>query len=164
MAEQQIPSFTLPHVAGGADVSSSEYSGRTFVLAFAGRSSGDQAEKISDTLRAKYTVEALPVVQIANLKGVPGFVKGLAKKDITKAYQKESQKEAARLQAQGKLVPDDLSHSVVMLLDWDGAVAGGLGLSDIDKTAVALLVDGDGKVCGTGTGAQGGEQILSMLG
>ena len=155
MATQTVPPVKLPHVAQG-EVSLADLRGKTFVLVFAGRNSGDQAEGIFNALRDRYPADLLPIVQIANLKGVPRLMQGLAKRDISKAYDSLSKKESSRLQAAGKLVPDDLSRNVVLLLDWEGTLATSLGLSDIDKTAIALLVDGDAQVCGVAKGAGAG--------
>jgi hypothetical protein len=51
-----------------------------------------------------------------------------------------------------------------MLLDWSGGVTDQFGVKDADKEAAAVVVDGSGKVVGSGTGAQLGAQILAALG
>ena len=50
-----------------------------------------------------------------------------------------------------------------MLMDWSGEVVDGFGLSGVDKEAVGVVVDGDGKILGSGSGTQLGEQILAVL-
>ncbi len=163
MAAQRIPEFNLEHIEG-RNVTLSDFRGRTIVVLLAGQHSVDQAEQIGTTIRSRYGPDQVPLVQIAHLQGTPRMVHALAKRDIKKAYQRQAGQETRRLQAQGEQVSADLSQSVILLLDWDGVLAGGLGLSDLDKTAVAVVADGEGNVRGSATGWEGGEQVLAMLG
>ena len=57
-----------------------------------------------------------------------------------------------------------MARVVIMLPDWQGQVAAAYGLGGVDRQAVAVLVDGDGLIRGYGAGAQGGEQLLALLG
>jgi hypothetical protein len=50
-----------------------------------------------------------------------------------------------------------------MLMEWSGDVVGAFGLSGVDKEAVGVVVDGDGKILGSGSGTQLGEQVLAVL-
>ena len=160
---QQAPNFTLEHIAG-RQVSLSDYRGRPVVVTFSGRGSSEQVKTIWQTIRSRYTADQLPILRVADLRGVPKLVQGLAKRDIRKGFEDEAQKEADGLRAMGKSVPADLSQLVVLLTDWQGKVAPSFGLNDVEKQAVAVLVDGDGYIRGYGTGEQGGAQILALFG
>lgn len=160
---QQAPNFTLNHITG-RPVSLSDYRGRTVVVTFGGRDSSDQVRQIGQTIHARYDHEALPMLSVLDLHGLPRMLQGMAKGRLQGGYE-EATKEAARnLQAKGQPVPADLSHLIIMLPDWDGAVTASFGLERVDKQAVAVLVDGEGYIRGYGAGAQAGEQILSLLG
>jgi hypothetical protein len=158
----RVPDFDLPHISG-AQVSRTDYRGRDIILVFGGRKTASDVERLVETIRARHTAEQLPIIQIATLKGVPRIVHGLAKKDMRNGYQKQVERETARLREQGRPVPEDLSRSVIMLLDWEGIVVGALGIKGLERAQVALLVDGEGHVRGTATGPQAGEQVLGML-
>ena len=73
------------------------------------------------------------------------------------------QDETASLAAAGKPPLSDPSREVIMLMDWSGDVIGAFGLSGVDQEAVGVVVDGEGKILGAGSGAQLGEQVLAIL-
>lgn len=159
---QQAPNFNLSHVTG-RPVSLSDYRGRPVVVMFGGRDSSDQVQQIGQTIRSRYDHEALPLVSILDLHGLPRMLQGMAKGRLQSGYQEAAQRAASNIQAAGQPVPADLSHLVVMAPDWDGKVTASFGLSGVDKQAVAVLVDAEGYIRGYGAGAQGGEQILSLF-
>jgi len=160
---QRVPDFSLPHI-NGAQVSLSDYRGRDVVLAFGGRKTAGDVEQLVETIRAQHPAEELPIIQIVTLKGVPRIVHGLAKKDIKSGYQKQIERETARLLAQKRPVPEDLSRSVLILLDWEGLLVAALGIKALERAQVAVLVDGEGNVRATGTGPDAGQQVLGRLG
>ena len=160
---QRVPEFTLPHI-NGTQVSLSDYRGRDVVLAFGGRKTAGDVEQLVETIRARHPAEELPIIQIATLKGVPRIVHGLAKRDMKSGYEKQVAQEVARLREQGRPVPEDLSRSVMILLDWEGLLVGALGIKALDRAQVAILVDGEGNVRATGTGPDAGQQLLGRLG
>ena len=161
MAVQQAPDFTLPHVSG-REVSLSEFRGRPAVLVFSGRDSKDQAASIESAIRGRYAADELALISVANVKGVPRLLHGVAKNDIEKSYKKTAQETAKRLQESGKPVPADLSGLVVFLLDWNGKAVSDYGADG--KQAVAVLIDAGGNIQGRASGAEAGSEILSMLG
>lgn len=164
MSAQMAPNFTLEHITGKYSVSLSDFRGRTVALIVAGRHSGDQAEQMATTIGSRYSPEQLPVLSVLDMKGTPKLVQGLAKRDIDKVYQQATQAATRGIQAQGHQVPADMSRVIIMLPDWQGAVAESYGLSGVDRQAIAVLIDGNGYIRGYGAGAQGGEQILSLFG
>jgi hypothetical protein len=163
MSAQAAPNFSLAHVTGRV-VSLSDYRGRPVVILVNGRDSIDQARQIVDDLRSRYTWQQLPLLGVVDLGGLPKLMQGIARGRLQSGYQEEVKKEVEKLRAQGQPVPDDPSHLVTMLPDWDGKVAASFGLQDVNRQAVAVLVDGEGFIRGYGAGAQGGQQILSLFG
>ncbi len=163
MSGQAAPNFSLAHVTGRM-VSLSDYRGRSVVILVNGRDSIDQARQIVDDLRSRYTWQQLPLLGVVDLGGLPKLMQGIARGRLQSGYQEEVKKEVEKLRAQGQPVPDDPSYLVTMLPDWDGKVAASFGLQDVNRQAVAVLVDGEGFIRGYGAGAQGGQQILSLFG
>lgn len=158
----QAPAFTLDHILGHS-VSLSDYAGRTVVVVFGGRDSADQVEQSMTSIRQKVHPDQLPALGVSDLTAVPRPARILAKKQLKKAFEEAVEHESGILKANGQEVPEDPGQMVVMLLDWDGEVVGGFGLSGVNEEAVVVAVDGDGKVLGSATGAGAGEEILSVL-
>lgn len=156
------PNFTLKHIVGHT-VALSDFRGKPVVVVFGGRDSTDQARQISRTLRGRYDAEALPIISILDLSGIPKMMHALAKGRIQSGYQEVVRDATAMIQQQGKQVPTDPSRIIIMLPDWDGAVTASYGLKDVDKQAVAVAIDGGGNIRGYGSGLQGGEQILALF-
>ena len=61
MATQRAPDFTLDHVVR-RPVSLADYRGRSVVVIFAGRDSGEQVRQIAWTIHARYGDEELPMI------------------------------------------------------------------------------------------------------
>jgi hypothetical protein len=163
VSAQQAPDFTLDHIKGHP-VTFSSYRGRPTVLVFAGKDSGGQAREIVITLRGRFAPDQLPVLSVLDMHGIPRLVQGIAKGQIQKGYNDAVREALADAQAKGWVTPADPSQLVIMLMDWDGKVTSSYGLSGVDKQAVAVLIDEQGNVRGYGTGAQGGQQVLSLFG
>ncbi len=157
------PNFNLNHIVGHP-VALNDYRGSSVVLVFSGRDSTDQARQISRAIRSRHDSEALPIISILDLSGVPRMMHGLAKGRIQSGYQEVVRDVTAVMQQHGKQSPADPSRIIVMLPDWDGAVTASYGLKGVEKQAVAVAVDGDGTIRGYGSGPQGGEQILALFG
>lgn len=166
MAVHQLPAhaptFTLEHVLGH-DVSLAEYQGRTLVVMFGGKDSGDQIKQSIETIRGRYEPDQLPIIAVSDLEAVPRPARMIAKGKMKKAYQTAVSNQAARLEAAGKPAPSDPAKTVVMLMDWKGDVIRDFGLSGVGEEAVGVVVDGEGRIKGSARGAQAGEQIIAML-
>jgi len=156
------PNFNLNHIVGHP-VALSNYRGNQVVLVFSGRDSTDQARQISRAIRSHHDSEALPIISILDLSGVPKMMHGFAKGRIQSGYQGVVRDATAMMQQQGKQSPADPSRIIIMLPDWDSAVTTSYGLKDVDKQAIAVAVDGDGNIRGYGSGPQGGEQIIALF-
>jgi AhpC/TSA family len=166
VAEQQLPTkapeFTLDHVLGHS-VSLSDYRGRTVVVMFGGKDSAEQVKQTAETIRSRYDPEELPMLSISDLEAVPRPARIIAKSQLKKAYEDAVKHQTETLSAAGKQVPDDPAKTVVMLLDWKGEVVGGFGLSDVNTTAVGVVVGADGEIIGSAAGAQAGDEIIALL-
>jgi hypothetical protein len=158
----QAPDFTLDHVLGHA-VSLADFSGRTVVVVFGGRESAPQLKQGIHAIRSSRGPDELPVIGVSDLQSAPRAARIVVKSQLKKAYQEAVQDETATLAAAGKPPLSDPPKDVIMLMDWSGDVIGAFGLSGVDKEAVGVVVDGDGKILGAGSGAQLGEQVLAIL-
>jgi peroxiredoxin len=156
------PDFTLDHILGHK-VSLNDYKGRTVVVTFGGRLSAPQIEQGIGTIRRTYDPDELPIVGVSDLRAAPRPARILVKNQIKKAYEGAVKAQDADLQAMGKPARTDPKKDVVMLLDWSGEVTDQFGVQDAEHEAAAVVVDADGKVIGSGTGAQLGEQVLAVL-
>lgn len=162
MSAQLAPNFTLNHVVGHP-VSLGDFRGRPVVLIFGGKDSSDQSRQIAKTIRSRYTGEQLPMMSVLDMSSVPRLVQGIAKGQVTKAYQDAVKEMSADQQAAGLPAPADPSREIIMLPDWSGTVIKSFNLSGLDRQAVVVLVDGEGYIRGYGAGMQGGEQILGLF-
>jgi hypothetical protein len=158
----QAPDFTLDHVLGH-QVSLSDFRGRTVVVIFGGRESAEQVKLAVEAIRERYSPDELPVIGISDVQKAPRPARPIVKRELKKAHEQAVSGLSARLQAQGKQLPNDASQGVIMVMDWTGDVVRSYGVSDVGTEAVAVLVAPDGRVAGTGTGAQAGEQVLAQL-
>ena len=166
MAEQNLPEtapdFTLDHVQGHS-VSLGDFSGRTVVVVFGGRDSAEQVKQAVQTIRQSHDPEQLPVLSISDLEAVPRPARIIPKQQLKKAFEEAVEDLSGTLQASGKQISDDPSTDVIMLMDWQGEAVHGFGLTGVDQEAVAVVVDGDGRILGSGTGAQAGDQALALV-
>jgi peroxiredoxin len=159
---EQAPDFTLDHVQGHS-VSLSDFSGRTVVAVFGGRDSAEQVKQAVQTIRQSHDPEQLPVLAISDLEAVPRPARIIPKQQLKKAFEEAVEDLSATLQAAGKQLSDDPGKDVIMLMDWKGEAVHGFGLSGVDQEAVAVVVDGDRRILGAGSGAQAGDQALALI-
>jgi peroxiredoxin len=158
----QAPKFTLEHVLGHA-VSLDDYQGRTVVAMFGAKDSAEQVKQSVETIRDRYDPDELAILAVSDLESVPRPARIIAKTQLKKAFRSAAEDQSARMAAAGKQAPEDPAKTVVMLMDWKGDVVRGFGLSRVDEEAVGVVIDGDGRIVGSGAGAQAGEQILALL-
>jgi hypothetical protein len=156
------PDFTLEHILGH-EVSLSDYKGKRVVVTFGGRDSAGQIEQGISTMRKTYDPDELTIVSISDLRAAPRPARIIVKNQVKKAYEGAVKALDADLQSMGKPARQEPSKDVIMLLDWSGSVTDQFGLTGVDKEAAAVVVDGDGKVIGSGTGDELGPEILAVL-
>lgn len=158
----QAPDFTLDHILGHK-VSLGDFRGRTVVVVFGGRESAPQLKQGIGRIRASFGPDELPVIGVSDLQNAPRAARIVVKSQLKKAYEEALKDETATLQAAGKPPLTDPPRELIMLMDWSGEVVGGFGLSGVDKEAIGVVVDGEGRILGSGSGAQLGEQVLAVL-
>jgi AhpC/TSA family len=159
---ETAPDFTLDHVQGHS-VSLSDFRGKTVVAVFGGRDSAEQVKGAVETIRRSHDPDSLPVLAISDLQEVPRPARIIPKQQLKKAYSEAVEDLSATLKAQGKEPPADPSKAVLMLMDWKGEAVNGFGLSGVDKEAVAVVIGADGRILGSGSGAQAGDQALALV-
>jgi hypothetical protein len=159
---QQAPDFTLEHVAGHS-VSLSDYRGQTVVTTFGGKDSAEQVQSAVQAIRGRYDPDEVAILGISDLGGVPRPVRTIAKSQLKKGFEAAVENLSGARQAAGKPPLADPAKDVVMLMDWKGEVPRSFGLSEVGQEAVAVAIDGDGRILGSGRGAQAGEEILPLL-
>lgn len=163
MDGEQAPDFTLTHLEGRS-VSLGDFRGRKLVAVFASKDSGDQARGITRAIRDRFGHDQVAMVSILDMHALPRMMQPVAKALLKKAYKEAVEKLEAEFRAKGEPPPADPSQFVVMLPDWDGKVTASFGVTDVKKQAVAVLIDENGRRIGSGSGDQGGEQVLALLG
>ena len=167
MPIQQLPAvapdFTLDHILGHK-VSLSDYKGSTVVVTFGGRESASQIENGIGAIRQTYDPDQLTIIGVSDVRAAPRPARILVKNQIKKAYDGAVKAQDADMQSAGKPAREHPEKDVIMLLDWDGSVTDQFGLTGVDKEAAAVVVDGEGKVIGSGTGAELGAQVVAALG
>jgi cytochrome oxidase Cu insertion factor (SCO1/SenC/PrrC family) len=158
----KAPDFTLAHLEGRT-VSLKDYRGRKVVVVFGAKNSGDQAAEIAKTIHSRFAPDELPIISVLDLHGLPRMMRPVAKTMIGKAYKDAVRDVIVDLQKINHPVPADPSEVVIMLPDWDGAVTTSYGVGDVDKQAVAVVVDENGDIAGSFSGAGAGAQALTLL-
>jgi AhpC/TSA family len=160
---ETAPDFTLDHILGHS-VSLGDYRGQRVVIVFGGRESAPQIKQGISTIRRTYDPDELTIIGVSDLRAAPRPARILVKSQLKKAFEEAVRDQGADLAAAGKPPRQDPEKDVIMLMDWDGAVVDQYGVSGVDQEAAAVAVDGDGRIVGSGSGAQLGEQILASLG
>jgi hypothetical protein len=158
----QAPDFKLDHILGHS-VSLSDYRGRTVVAMFVGKESAAQTDGWTEKIRAEYDPDEMPILGVSDLRAVPRPARVIAKKLMKKAFDEVVQQESQAFRAHGKEPPDDPGKYVQMLLDWKGEVTGNFGIDSVEDTAVGVVIDGDGRILASGTGASAGDMLFAAL-
>ncbi|MEJ7784402.1 MAG: hypothetical protein WKF96_06330 [Solirubrobacteraceae bacterium] len=158
----QAPDFTLDHVLGHS-VSLADFRGRTVAVIFGGKESAPQIREGVGIIRRRFDPDELPVVGVSDLRDAPRAVRVIVKNQLKKAFEEALRDEAKSIEAAGKPPRADPKKDVNMLLDWKGETVDAFGLTGVENEAVGVLVDGDGRILGSGSGAQLGPEILALM-
>lgn len=148
------PNFTLDHVLGHS-VSLSDYRGKRVVVVFGGTGSASQLKEGIMTIRRSIGPDQVAIVTVSDLSAAPRPARRIVKGKLKKVYD-DAVTEAAGLSP-------GTDPDIIMLTDWDGAVAENYGLN-ADEQAVGVAIDEQGQIIGYGAGAELGQQILGVLG
>jgi hypothetical protein len=157
------PDFELDHILGHK-VSLGDFRGRKAVITFGGRESVSQIENGISAIRKQYGPDEIPIVGISDLRAAPRPARIIVKNQIKKAFEGAVKAQNADLEAAGKPPSQDPAKDVIMLLDWSGEVTDSFGVTGAETEAAAVAIDGEGKVRGSGSGEQLGQEILAVLG
>jgi len=159
---EQAPDFTLEHILGH-EVSLSDFRGKNVVVILGSRDSAEQVKNGVEAIRRVYGAQELPVVGVSDLRDAPKQARILVKSQLKKAFEEATASEAEAAAAAGREAGDP-AQDVVMVMDWTGEVVDSFGASEVEKEAVAVVVDADGRVLGSGSGAAIGEEVLNLVG
>ncbi|MCB0046231.1 MAG: NAD(P)/FAD-dependent oxidoreductase [Caldilineaceae bacterium] len=110
---------------------------------------------VSEHVRAQIPDPAeLLIASCVDLRHVPRMFRAIAQRAMGQAYEKTAE-----------LIPADLDPAdhVIILPDWDGAVAKSLGFTDVSKEAGVGLVAADGRILGAAQGLDGVDALLQAL-
>jgi hypothetical protein len=119
--------------------------GRPAVVLYANRDTREvlreHAYQFAYTLRAERPI----VVVHVDLRDVPGFFRGLARRELRKSHQQSLESMRKLFRDQGQEPPADLEDSLFMIADSDGAPHRQLGLEKGFSEALAQAVSASGR-------------------
>jgi AhpC/TSA family len=157
------PDFTLEHVLGH-EVSLGDFRGRKVVVVFGGRESAPQVDNGFKEIRRAYGPDQLALIGISDLRAAPPQARIIAKTQMKKAFEEALTAVKSSESAAGREPPADPAQAVVMVMDWSGEVVDSFGLSGVEREAVGVVVDEDGRILGSGSGAALGTDVLAVVG
>ncbi len=119
--------------------------GRPAVVLYANRDTREvlreHAYQFAYTLRAERPI----VVVHVDLRDVPGFFRGIARRELRKSHQQSLESMRKLFRDQGQQPPADLEDSLFMIADSDGAPHRQLGLEKGFSEALAQAVSASGR-------------------
>lgn len=157
-AGSPTPEFRLQAAVSGREVSPAMLKGKRAVLVLHGVKTQEAPKEVGKAVRAKHPGPDVVVANVVNLKTMGGMWKRVAEAQIKSTYDRMAsritEKEPGR----------DPKELVLILPDWENAVAPLFGVADSDAEAAAVVIGADGKVKGVATGTALGEQATKLLG
>lgn len=153
-----VPDFKLQAAVTGREVSPATLKGKRAVLVLHGVKTQEAPKEVGKAVRAKHPGPDVVVANVVNLKSMAGMWKRVAEAQIKSTYERM----AARIQE--KEPGRDPSELVLILPDWENAVAPLFGVADSDSEAAAAVIGADGKVIGIAKGKDLGEAATKLLG
>jgi len=149
-----LPDLVLPAAVSGREVAL-RAAGIPAVLVVHGQSSAGSAVAVNLAVRSRYPGAAeVLVASVVDLHTVPRMFRKVADRALARAY------EQAAGTVPGGLSPEDY---VVILPDWDGAVAAALDLGNVGEEAAVLVVDRSGAVAAVIRGGDPGSAACAAL-
>ena len=153
-----VPEFKLQAAVTGREVSPATLKGKRAVLVLHGVKTQEAPKDVGKAVRAKHPGPDVVVANVVNLKSMAGMWKRVAEAQIKSTYERM----AARIKE--KEPTRDPSELVLILPDWENAVAPLFGVADSDAEAAVIVIGSDGKVKGTHSGKDLGEKAAQLLG
>lgn len=157
-AGSPVPEFRLEAAVSKREVSPAMLKGRSAVLVLHGVKTQEAPKEVGKAVRAKYPGPDVVVANVVNLKSMSGMWKRVAEAQIKSTYERM----ASRIQE--KEPGRDVTELVLILPDWENAVAPLFGVADSDAEAAAVVIGMDGKVKGVATGKDLGAGAVQLLG
>lgn len=152
-----VPEFKLQAAVTGKEVSPSALRGKRAVLVLHGVKTQEAPKEVGKAVRARHPGPEVVVANVVNLKSMNGMWKRVAEAQIKSTYERM----ASRIQE--KEPGRDPTDLVLILPDWENAVAPLFGVEDSDAEAAAVVIGTDGKVKGIATGKELGEKANALL-
>lgn len=153
-----VPEFRLQAAVSGREVSPAMLKGKRAVLVLHGVKTQEAPKEVGKAVRAKHPGPDVVVANVVNLKTMGGMWKRVAEAQIKSTYERMAsritEKEPGR----------DPAELVLILPDWENAVAPLFGVADSDAEAAVVVIGADGKVKGAHAGKDIGEKAVQMLG
>ncbi|MEK6975969.1 MAG: hypothetical protein AABY18_06475 [Candidatus Thermoplasmatota archaeon] len=157
-AGSPVPEFRLQAAVSGREVSPAMLKGKRAVLVLHGVKTQEAPKEVGKAVRAKHPGPDVIVANVLNLKTMGGMWKRVAEAQIKSTYERMAgritEKEPGR----------DPADLVLILPDWDNAVAPLFGVADSDAEAAVVVIGADGKVKGLASGKDLGEKATALLG
>lgn len=150
---QAVPSVTLKAAGSGREVRLDDL-GKPSVLLVFGQDNAGQVDPVVEAVRSKYGEEQVLIVSVVDLNKLPKLFRGMAEGVMKGRYNDEAKKLRDGL---------DPAEHVVILPDWDGEVAPGLGLGPVDKQAAMAIVGPGGRLAGVYHDAAPESVVVEML-
>ena len=153
-----VPDFRLQAAVSGREVSPAALRGKKAVLVLHGVKTQEAPKEVGKAVRAQHPGPDVVVANVVNLKSMGGMWKRVAEAQIKSTYERMAgrvkEKEPGR----------DPAELVLILPDWENAVAPLFGVADSDAEAAVVVIGPDGKVKGVAAGKELGEHATRLLG
>ena len=157
-AGSTVPDFRLQAAVSGREVSPATLRGKRAVLVLHGVKTQEAPKEVGKAVRARHPGPDVVVANVVNLKTMGGIWKRVAEAQIKSTYERMAsritEKEPGR----------DPAELVLILPDWENAVAPLFGVADSDAEAAVVVIGADGKVKGSHAGKDLGEKATQLLG
>ena len=149
-----LPPFSASATVTGRTVAPALFAGKKGLLVVHGARNGEVGKDLSKKLRAKHPdFKAVPYASIVDLRAFSGLWRKVAEAQLKQTYEK--------LATRAKEAGADPADAVIIVPDWEGAIAQALGVESPDKDPMAFVV-GDGKILGVLPAAQA-DAALALL-
>lgn len=154
MNADKMPPITITAVGSKAKISL-DHLARPAVLLFLWQETESMGDQVREAIRARYPEPAqVLIINLADLRGLPRMMRGLAEREFMKGYQRT----VAKL-PEGAIP----AHHVIILPDWKGEVADAVGVGDTHKTPAVAVLNADGEIVGIYQGEDLISPTLTML-
>jgi hypothetical protein len=150
----QIPAITLTAIGSGRRFALHQL-GVPAVLLYFWLDTAELGPPVNREIRRSYpTAARLITANVADLRGVPALLRGLAEYELRKGYQRV----VSTLPA--GVAPEDY---VIILPDWKGQTCQALAIHNLKSAPALAVLDKNGQVVGTYQGMELSRAALGLL-